>query len=170
MVEAGYPGGKGIPIISLKSTATYQGVMEFVQKSWERLGLTVKIDNMDGGALREMASKGEANMWRASWIADYPDGENYLGLFSSSQIPPNGPNRMRYSNSAFDSLFVAAQKEPADSLRYLMYQEMERMMLIDAPVVPLYYDKIIRIISPRVKGLQTNATNMLYLKRVEVGE
>ena len=125
---------------------------------------------MDGGALRELASKGEANFWRASWIADYPDGENYLGLFSTDQIPPNGPNRMRFSNTQFDQLFASAKTIANDSARFVLYQEMERIMLEEAPVVPLYYDKIVRIISPRIKGLQTNATNMLYLKRVEVVE
>jgi oligopeptide transport system substrate-binding protein len=163
---AGHPGGKGIPPISLKSNPSYQAAMEFVQKSWERLGLTVSIDNMDGAALREMASKGEINLWRAGWIADFPDAGNYLGLFSSSQIPPNGPNRMRFSHPRYDSLFVAAQTETNDSIRYTLYQAMDRLMLAEAPVVLLYYDKIVRMISPKVHGLTTNATNMLYLKRV----
>jgi oligopeptide transport system substrate-binding protein len=163
---AGHPGGKGIPPISLKSNPTYQAAMEFVQKSWERLGLTVSIDNMDGAALREMAGKGEINLWRAGWIADFPDAGNYLGLFSSSQIPPNGPNRMRFSRPDYDTLFVAAQSETHDSARYALYQEMDRRMLEEAPVVLLYYDKIVRMISPKIHGFTTNATNMLYLKRV----
>jgi len=154
-------------VFSVKSTPIYQGAMEFVQKSWERIGVTLEIDNLDGGAVREMASKGEINLWRASWIADYPDAENYLGLFTTSQIPPNGPNRMRYSNPQLDGLFEQSHAEPRDSVRFVLYREMERLMLADAPIIPLYYDKIVRIVSPHVKGLTTNATNMLYLKRVE---
>jgi oligopeptide transport system substrate-binding protein len=119
---------------------------------------------MDGSALRELAGKGEINLWRAGWIADYPDGENYLGLFTTGQIPPNGPNRMRFSSSAYDSLFTAARAEPRDSLRFLMYQEMDRQMLAQAPVVLLYYDKIVRMVSPKVHGFSTNAINMLHLK------
>lgn len=164
--EAGYPGGRGIPVLSLKSNPSFQAAMEFVQKSWERLGLTVAIDNMEGAALRERAGKGELNLWRAGWIADYPDGENYLGLFTTAQIPPNGPNRMRFSHPRFDSLFTAAQAEPRDSIRFGMYQEMDRLMLAEAPVVLLYYDRIVRLISPKVTGLSTNAINMLHLKHV----
>ncbi len=164
--DAGFPGGRGMPRLVLNSVPAYQAPMEFVQKSWERLGLNVAIDNMDGPTLREKASKGELNLWRAGWIADYPDGENYLGLFSSTQIPPNGPNRMRYSNAAYDSLFVQAQSESNDSIRFLHYRAMERLMLADAPVVPLYYDRIMRVVAPTISGLSTNATNMLYLKRV----
>jgi oligopeptide transport system substrate-binding protein len=165
LAEAGFPGGKGIPVLSLKSNPAFQAPMEFVQKSWERLGLTVTIDNMDGAALRESAGKGEINLWRAGWIADYPDGENYLGLFATAQIPPNGPNRMRFSSAKFDSLFAAAESEPRDSIRFQLYQEMDRLMLDEAPVVLLYYDKIVRIISPKISGFTTNAINMLLLKR-----
>jgi peptide/nickel transport system substrate-binding protein len=156
--EAGFPGGKGIPVLSIKSNPTYQAVMEYVQKSWERIGISVTIDNMDGSTLREMASKGG--------IADYPDAENYLGLFYSGNIPPNGANRMRYSNPRYDSLFLAAYRAPDDSTRMALYHEMDNLMLSEAPVVLLYYDKILRIISRRVSGLETNAMNMLYLKRV----
>jgi ABC-type oligopeptide transport system substrate-binding subunit len=115
--------------------------------------------------LRESAGKGEINLWRAGWIADYPDGENYLGLFATAQIPPNGPNRMRFSSAKFDSLFAAAESEPRDSIRFQLYQEMDRLMLDEAPVVLLYYDKIVRIISPKISGFTTNAINMLLLKR-----
>lgn len=166
MAEAGFPGGKGMPLLHLNSNPSYQAVMEYVQKSWERIGVTAQIDNMDGGTLRDRAKKGEIDMWRASWIADYPDGENYLGLFYSGNIPPNGANRMRFENATFDSLYTAALSTTSDSLRQAMYQEMERTMLAEAPVILLYYDKILRIIQPDVEGLETNALNMLYLKSV----
>lgn len=165
--EAGYPGGKGLPVLSLKSNPSYQAVMEYVQKSFERIGVTIRLDNMDGASLRDLAKKGEIDLWRASWIADYPDGENYLGLFYSGNIPPNGANRMRFSNATFDSLYVTALSATGDSIRFDLYQQMERLMLEEAPVVLLYYDKILRIIQPSITGLKTNALNMLYLKAVE---
>lgn len=165
--EAGYPDGSGIPVLSLKSNPSYQAVMEFIQKSWERIGIPVEIDNMDGATLREQASKGEILMWRASWIADYPDGENYLGLFSTANIPPGGSNRMRFSHPRFDSLFQAVLYQNQDSVRYDLYHQMERLILSEAPVVLLYYDRILRIISQRITDLRTNAMNMLYLERVK---
>jgi peptide/nickel transport system substrate-binding protein len=166
LAEAGYPGGKGLPVLTLKSNPAYQPVMEFVQKSLERIGVRLAIDNVDGPTLREMATKGELTMWRASWIADYPDPENYLGLLASRNIPPNGPNRMRYSNPAYDARFAQALATTDDSLRTALQHEMERMVLADAPIIPLYYDRILRLISKQVRGLETNALNLLYLKRV----
>jgi len=167
LAEAGYPGGRGLPVLSLKSNPNYQAVMEFLQKSFERIGVTMQIDNMDGGTLRTKAKQGEIDLWRASWIADYPDGENYLGLFYSGNIPPNGANRMRYSNPAFDSLYVEALHTTNDSIRLDLYQRMENIVLPDAPVILLYYDKILRMAQPNIKGLKTNAMNMLFLKEVK---
>ena len=166
LTEAGFPGGKGLPVLSLKSNPKYQGIMEFVQKSWESLGIRSSVDNMQGAALRELASKGEINLWRASWIADYPDGENYLSLFYSGYMPPGGANRMRYANPRFDSLYRASLLLPLDSARFPLYQEMERICRDDAPVIPLFYDRILRIVQPGVEGMETNAMNLLYLKRV----
>ena len=166
LAEAGFPGGKGMPVLSLKSNPSYQAVMEFIQKSYERIGITMQIDNMDGGTLRTKAKKGEIDLWRASWIADYPDGENYLGLYYSGNIPPNGANRMRYSNPVFDSLYVEALATTDDSTRHDLYQRMEMVAMPDAPIIPLYYDKILRMVQPSIEGLETNAMNMLYLKGV----
>lgn len=167
--DAGFPGGKGLPVLEINSNPSYQAVMEFVQKSFERIGVTAKIRNMDGGTLRDKAKKGEIDLWRASWIADYPEGENYMGLFYTGNIPPNGANRMRYSDSGFDSLFVQALSTTNDSLRQSLYLQMENQMLADAPVILLYYDQILRLIQPDVQGLRTNALNMLFLKEVEKG-
>lgn len=164
---AGYPGGKGMPVISLKSNPSYNAVMEFVQKSWEHIGVVCEIDNMDGATLRELASKGEINLWRASWIADYPDAENYLSLFYSPNMPPNGPNRMRFQDAVFDSLYEAAWVAPDDSSRFALFHHMENRMMDQVPVIPLYYDKIVRMVQSDVRGLEPNAMNFLDLRKVD---
>jgi peptide/nickel transport system substrate-binding protein len=164
---AGYPGGKGLPVISLKSNPTYNTVMEFVQKGWERIGVTCEIDNMDGATLRELASKGEINLWRASWIADYPDAENYLSLLYSPNMPPNGPNRMRYQNATYDSLFDQSLSAPNDTVRFSMFHQMENLMLDAVPVIPLYYDQITRMTQQNITGLEPNAMNFLDLRKVK---
>ena len=164
---AGYPGGEGLSVLNLKSTPNYQNIMEFVQKSFEKIGVKVEIESMMGGALREQVYQSRAQLWRASWIADYPDGENYLSLYYSPNQAPDGPNTTHFSSVAFDSLYLAALAQPTDSLRIPYYQEMDRLMLAQAPIIPLYYDKILRIVSKDIEGLATNPMNFLYLKRVK---
>jgi oligopeptide transport system substrate-binding protein len=165
--EAGYPGGVGMPTITLMSNPSYQAIMEFIQKSFERLGIKLEIDNLDGPTLRDKASKGELHLWRSSWVADYPDPENYLGLFYSPNIPPNGSNRTRFSDPLYDARFRQCLSTTNDSLRLALQHAMENQLVEAAPVIFLFYDRMIRIISKKVTGLETNAMNMLILKRVK---
>ena len=46
-------------------------------------------------------------------------------------------------------------------------KKMDSIAMVDYPIVPLYYDQVIRFIDKRVSGLKINATNLLKLERVK---
>lgn len=167
LAAAGYPGAARFPQLTLYSTAKYAHIAEFIQKSFENIGIRAQIQSLQGGALRKEIYTSQIQFWRASWIADYPDGENYLALFYSPNFSPGGPNTTHFSNSTFDRLYQQSLTETEDSLRYGLYQEMERLMLREAPIIPLYYDRSFRIIQKNISGMKVNAMNHLNLKMVE---
>ncbi|WNJ18028.1 ABC transporter substrate-binding protein [Pontibacter sp. G13] len=169
LVEAGYPGGNGLPELVLNSTSKYAGISEFIQKSFENIGVNVNIQNLQGGALRKEVYGGKVNFWRASWIADYPDGENYLSLFYTDNFAPGGPNTTHFSDSRFDALYREALTITDDSTRYGLYHEMENRMIEQAPVLLLYYDRSFRMLQPGIEGLTSNPMNHLYLEAVKKG-
>ena len=109
-----------------------------------------------------MTSGSRAAFFRGSWIADYPDAENYLSVFYSKNPAP--PNYTRYHNPAFDQLFEKAIAETNDSIRYELYRQADQLMINDAPVVPLWYDKAVRLVQTRVVGFRANALNLLELR------
>ncbi|MEM6804267.1 MAG: ABC transporter substrate-binding protein [Bacteroidota bacterium] len=164
--EAGYPQGKGLPELVLNSTAKYAAISEFVQKSCEHIGIKINVQNMEGGALRTESKASKLNFWRASWIADYPDPENYLGLLYGSNFSPDGPNRTHYKDERFDQLYNKSLSIRKDSLRFIVYQKMDSLAMADAPIVPLYYDKSFRILQKGISGMVSNPMNHLFLKRV----
>ncbi|RMG65404.1 MAG: ABC transporter substrate-binding protein [Bacteroidetes bacterium] len=166
--EAGYPSGQGLPPLTLYSTQKYAAISEFIQKSFENIGLQVDIQNLQGGALRKEVYNSRVNFWRASWIADYPDGENYLALFYQPNHAPTGPNTTHFADPEVDALFERALRVPTDSLRYPIYQEIERRVLAEAPIIPLYYDRSLRILQPGIRGLSSNPMNHLHLERVRL--
>jgi oligopeptide transport system substrate-binding protein len=166
LTEAGYPNGEGIPELTLNATAEYAPIMAFVQKSLENIGVKVNIQNLQGGALRREIYSGRVAFWRASWIADYPDGENYLSLFYTPNHAPAGPNTTHFSNPAFDQLYEKALLTSDDSLRQQIYQQMDQMVLDVAPIIPLYYDRSFRMLKKGWTGLGANPMNHLQLKRV----
>lgn len=167
--SAGYPMGKGLPEFTLYTNPSYQPIMEFVQYQLSQVGIRVKLDPSDGASMREMIYQGKVPFWRASWIADYPDPENYMSLFYGSNVAPKGPNTTRFLHSEFDNLFIAASREADPIRRIELFRQMQQIIIEESPVVLLYYDKIIRLVSNEISGLETNAMNSLILKRVQKG-
>jgi len=58
--------------------------------------------------------------------------------------------------------------EDNDSLRYKLYQQADQIMINDAPVVPLWYDKVVHLVQPNVKNFKPNALNLLELRYVRI--
>jgi ABC-type transport system substrate-binding protein len=155
------------PEISIGTNSQYLDLCEFIQRELEKIGLSITIDVMPPSTLRQMKSSGELDVFRASWVADYPDAENYLSLFYSPNFTPNGPNYTHYKNEVFDSLYVRSQGISNIDERKLLYTQMDSIVINDAPIVPLFYDKAVRFVNRKVSGLGINPQNFLVLKHVK---
>lgn len=164
--EAGYPDGIGLPVITLLTIAIYVDMANFIAKQLEETGIKVQVEVVQKSLLLELTSNSKAAFFRASWIADYPDAENYLSVFYSKNPAP--PNYTRYNNPQFDELFEKAMKETNDAERYKLYREADQVMINDAPLVPLWYDKVVRLVQPYVKGFTPNPLNLLELRKVQL--
>jgi len=159
--------GNNNPSITIGTNSQYLDLCEFIQRELEKIGIQVQIDVVPPSTLRQMKSSGELAMFRASWIADYPDAENYLSLFYSKNFTPNGPNYAHFKNNIYDSLYLASLSLPNIEKRKLLYKKMDSIIIEEAPVVPLYYDMAVRFVSKKVSGLGINPQNFLVLKKVK---
>jgi oligopeptide transport system substrate-binding protein len=83
LAEAGFPNGKGMPEIVLHTTVGYRNLIEYVQGELTRIGINTRVEIVQGSSLRELVGKNGVNFFYGTWIADYPDGENYLSVFYS---------------------------------------------------------------------------------------
>jgi len=164
LAEAGFPNGKNMPEIELRTNSDYLDICQFIARQWEDLGIKTKIELMQSATLRELMSKGEADFFRASWIADYPDAENFMTLFYGKNPAP--PNYTRFKNVAFDKLYEAALNENDDAKRHNLYQQMDRIVVEEAPIVFLYYDETARFFRANVNGITDNAINLLSVKKI----
>lgn len=164
--EAGFPDGRGLPAIKLLTVPIYSDLASFIAKQLEESGIPVQVDVVQKSLLLELTSNSRALFFRGSWIADYPDAENYLSVFYSKNPAP--PNYTRYKNPVFDELFEKALGETNDTLRYKLYQQADQVMIDDAPVVPLWYDEVIHLVQPNVRGFEPNSLNLLELRHVKI--
>ncbi|MEJ0079374.1 MAG: hypothetical protein WDM78_00045 [Puia sp.] len=45
---------------------------------------------------------------------------------------------------------------------------MDQIMILDAPVVPLWYDQVIHLVNPAVSGFEANGLNLLELRHTRI--
>ena len=154
--------------LKLYTTQDYIDIAKFVQSALTEVGLNCKVEEMMPAALREKRANGNLPFFRSSWVADYPDAENYLSLFTTNNFTPQGPNYTHYSNEKFDKLYQKSLICNDLQERAKIYREMDSLMMTEAPVVILFYDEVLRFVNKDVEGLGSNPTNMLNLKKVRL--
>lgn len=159
--------GDNNPKIQMSTSASYLDIAEYLLREWQKIGLNVQVDVNPPSTLTQSISTGKVSFFKASWIADYPDAENYLSLFYSGNFAPNGPNYTHFKNAEFDKLYEAAFNETDDKKRQELYKKMDELVMEEAPVIPLFYDKASRFTRSNVNGLGINPLNLLVLKRVK---
>ena len=152
--------------LTISTDANYLDIIEFIQRELLKVGIKINIDVLPPSTMRQAKSNGKLEMFRASWIAEYPDPENYLTLFYSKNKSPFGPNYTHFENSKFDSIFLKSYEEQSKTKRFNYYQDLDSMIIEESPIIPLYYDEVLVLTKKNLKGFKINATNLLKLKEV----
>lgn len=166
LAEAGFPNGKGLPEITLHATDIYKTQVEFIQSQLAENNIKIQVSMEKASVLRQAINSCEYNLFKKNWVGDYADEENFMNLFYSKNFCPQGVNYTHYKNPEFDKAYEKALRENNDTIKRNLYQKMDQMIVDDAPVIPLYYDQVIRLVHHNIKGLTTNPMNLLNLKTV----
>lgn len=134
LAEAGYPGGKGLPEITIQTrneTIARQGI-EFFAKCMAKIGIKIKAGMNTWPELVNKVSKKQHQMYVMAWGADYPDAENFLGLLYCPNQSP-GSNGSNYCNPEFDALFKQATVLQDSPDRTSLYEKLNELAALDSP-------------------------------------
>lgn len=163
--EAGFEQGRNLPAITLTASDADADICNFVASQLNDAGIKTEVQVMLKSSLRQQISQSNVAFFKAQWIADYPDAETYLAFFYSKFPAP--PNYSRFSNSTFDRWYRESLQTNNDTLRFALYGKMDSLATSMAPVVPLFYDELLHFTQKSISGLQSNALNMIDLRRVK---
>ncbi len=158
LAEAGYPGGKGFPLVEFwigktnpQISYTAQTVQAMLQNT---LGIRLRIRSSEDKVYRDNMYKWNIPMGLGGFNADYPDPNNLLGMVWRSQ--PRGFGRQDWRNAEFDRLIDAAADEMDHEQRMGMYRAAERLLAEDAGGAFLYHNMTVELRKPYLKGLEIN--------------
>lgn len=151
LAQAGFPDGQGLPEITLgfNAGAGHEDLMQLVQADLRAIGVNARFESLEFAQYLDKLDEGAYPLWRLGWIADYPIMDNFLfPLFTTD----SADNHANYSNPAFDSGVTAARQNRDQDARIAAYQELERMVGQDAPVIPIVTYRHRDVVSSRVNG------------------
>ncbi len=151
----------------LTTTKDYLDLCILVQKNLADVGISVKVDVIPSSLLKQQKSAGDLAFFRSSWIADYPDAENYMACFYSENKAPNGPNYTRLQSAQFDKLYERVIAESTARNRKDLFEQMENILREEQPFVLLFYDESLWLKAKSIQNFEVNALNYLDLRQVE---
>lgn len=169
LTEAGYPNGAGLSIkLVVSNDDTQKLIGESVQAQLKDIGIDAQLDFMQASTMRSSQVGGELPFWRGNWGADYFDPENFMALFYSKNHSPAGPNYTHYQNAAADSLYELAMRLTDFNTRVKLYNQMEQIVLEDAPWIILYYNQIVYLKNKKLADMYIDGLNTMILKSAKL--
>ena len=164
LTKAGYPGGKGLPVFQIWSSVKYPELErehEAIRRYLAEVGIRTEIQyHTNWPEFKAMVQEGKLPIFRWGWSADLPEPENFLYKLFHSQ---SRTNLTRYHNSQVDSILDRARAEQVYLKRVELYREAERLIMEDAPVLPLRYYNYERVFQPYVKSIEVSALGDPYI-------
>jgi len=157
--------------LTLSASQQYKIICEFLQKQLEKVGFIVNVEIYTPSALKQRIINYDANFYRKSWIADFPDAINYFQLFYSKNFyPKSGYNYTHFKNDLYDKIYEKAIIEQDTSIKYSLYKQLNEILNEQSPVIPLFYGETLRFYNKSVSGIISNSMNILDLKRVKINK
>lgn len=156
LAEAGYPDGKGFPEITLRFNreSIHARTAEFILANLRDIGINCNVREADFKDHLRAIESGEASFFRLGWTVDYPDPDDFLySQFHSRNIGTAG-NFSGYANPKVDELLERARFEIDPKTRIALYQQVEQMILDDAPWVVVFHYTTHVLVQPNVRGVK----------------
>lgn len=177
MRQAGYANGNGFPTLDfyvngIEGSAAHKSCVAIAKQLKENLNVNLNVILCSLDERRAAVASGKAKIWRAGWIADYPDPSNFLAQFYGNNMKKQSTmvNDFNYSNDAFDAVYERALVETDSEKRMDLFVQCDQMVIQTAPVIPVMTDDHIIIINARVRDFSATQMETLDLTSVYIKE
>lgn len=166
LAAAGYPGGAGFPKIDIvyNTLESHKKIAAAIQQMWkEHLHIEVDLKNQEWGTYLDTMSRIDFQVIRRGWVGDYMDPNTFLELM----VTGGGNNNTNWGNKEYDRLILeAAASEPDSQKRFELMAKAEKIMLDEAPILPLYFYVSHNMVKPEVQGFHDTLLDVHPLHRI----
>jgi ABC-type dipeptide transport system, periplasmic component len=167
LAKAGYPDGKGLPVIlyTYNFTRLNQKVAEAFQGQLKEVGIQTELKNLEWGSYFKALQAGDSQMFRLSLSADYPDPDNFLRiLYAKSQWGAN--NNTFYTNPEVETLLLQGINETDTTKRMAIYRTIQEKVLADQPAVWVFNSTYLELFGKTVHDFTVNGLDQKDMRAV----
>lgn len=154
LADAGYPEGEGLPTLQLIITNTKENKdkAQILQAVWkENLGVNVEIVTFESKVYWDEHSAGNFDVAFDGWTGDYPDPNTNLSIFNKGRMEKEcrwrSEEALRYNDLLEEAATLAD-----NNARMELFVEMEKILMDEMPVMPVYFRNTMALVKPHVQG------------------
>jgi peptide/nickel transport system substrate-binding protein len=141
--EAGYHrGANGVRLhLAIKTSTDERArlLAAVLQQQFGQVGIALDIRSNEFATFYSDVVRGAFQMYSLYWIGGNEQPDIFSLVFSTARFPPNGANRVRYSNPQLDTLLDDADRNPDMTERRADYVQAQKILARDLPSVNLWY-------------------------------
>lgn len=165
LAEAGFPDGRGFPELELHYATSDHGLKlaQALQEMWKKeLNIHVSLRNEEFKVYLDTQRRLSYDLSLSRWVGDYPDPATFLEMFATD----NGNNQTGFSNADYDRLIAQAALTADRTQRFDLFQRAEKLLMIEAPMIPLFFGTHVYLARPGVREYQPSVAGNVIWKRV----
>ena len=169
--EAGFPGGKGLPTITIEYRSTTKDSrqdFEYLRNELAAVGIKAEANFQTFSNYLTKVEKNNFQMTDSAWGADYPDAENFYQLLYSKNAAP-GPNYSNFNNKEYDKLYETIRFMENGPERFKLFQRMNEIIKEEVPVILRWNVLYFGLYQPTVRNLKRNVMIDAPYKYLSIG-
>jgi len=166
LAEAGYPGGRGFPVLSLPVSPTTPGYsyLQAWTEQWYRvLGIRTYLAFDRDSERQQRKASGDYDVFFNGLLATVPDAGDLLGTFAQ----PDVYNASHWANPEVNRLLALADGK-AGPERLALLEQVERIVMDAVPTIPTMFDRRRTLLANEVQGWYADPLARQSLKRLSI--
>jgi methyl-accepting chemotaxis protein/ABC-type transport system substrate-binding protein len=131
------------------------GLVPLMVEDLAAVGIRVNVtmhSAVEASAARQ--SRGHGLLYLANWYADFPDPDNFFYIFFHSDA--TSIRGLYYHRPELDEKIIEARRSNDVEHRASIYRSLNQMVIREAPVVPMFHERLFVLHKPELRGVRTS--------------
>ena len=152
---AGYDGTELAIFTRIGGSIDGKRAAELMQADWARIGVKTRVQMVEWGEMLRRTGTGDHDITFLNWAGD-GDPDNFFTPNLSCESVASGGNKSRWCHAPFDAVLDKARGAATRAERSQLYQQAQRMLVDEVPLIPTVYPQYFTAVNDKVQGFQSS--------------